>query len=77
MKLPSQARLVGPQRSQPCALAQSCWLALDFGRCIFVECWQCQLLTGVFGMPFRVLGARPGQVLRDRAEVPGLTVRQG
>lgn len=59
------------------AMAQSCWLVLDFGQCIFVERWQCQLLSGEFGMSFCVLGAGPGQVLRDRAEVLGLTVRQG
>ena len=53
--------------------AASCWI-LDR---ILTECWLWQLVTWVFGMSFGLLGARPGQVLRSRAKVVGLIVRQG
>lgn len=65
------------QESQPCVLAQSCCFLLDFGQKILSECWLWQLVTWVFGMSFYILGARPGQVLRSRARVIGLIVRQG
>lgn len=52
-------------------------LHVDFGQRILTECWPWQLVTWVFGMAFRILGAGPGQVLRSRAKVVGLIVRQG
>lgn len=54
-----------------------CCSMLDVGQSILTEGWRWQLAPWVFGMPFCILGARPGQVLRSRAKVVGLIVRQG
>lgn len=54
-----------------------CCSMLDVGQSILTEGWRWQLAPWVFGMPFYILGARPGQVLRSRAKVVGLIVRLG